>query len=96
LRICQHALVQDAAYQDAGQFAAKENDVAGLLRAQQAGTDVIARSTEHGRVGHALAVVVKEGEISVGLICAPGAHGVGSDIVEIRLGRREKRTLATR
>jgi hypothetical protein len=51
--------VQDAADQDAGQLAAEENDVAGLLGTQQAGTDIIARSTEHGRVGQALAVVVK-------------------------------------
>ena len=93
LSSCQHALVQDAAHQDAGQLAAEENDVAGLLGTQQAGTDVIARSTEHGRVGQALAVVVKEGEISVGLICVPGAHGVGGDIVEIRLGPAGKANL---
>ena len=36
----QHALVQHAAYQDAGQLAAEENDVAGLLGTQQAGPDV--------------------------------------------------------
>jgi hypothetical protein len=46
----QHALVQDAAHQDAGRLSAKEYDVAGLLGTQQAGTDVIARSTERGRV----------------------------------------------
>jgi hypothetical protein len=55
----QHALVQDAANQDTGQFAAEEDDVAGLLGTQQAGTNVIARSTERGRVGQALAIVVK-------------------------------------
>jgi hypothetical protein len=56
LKAWQHALVQDAAHQDAGRLSAKENDVAGLLGTQQAGTDVIARSTERGRVGQALAV----------------------------------------
>ena len=55
----QHALVQDAAHQDAGQLAAEENDVAGVLGSQQAGPYVIARSTERRRVGQALAVVVK-------------------------------------
>ena len=47
----QHALVQDAAHQDAGRLAAEEDDVAGLLGTQQPGTDVIARSTQDGRVG---------------------------------------------
>jgi len=56
----------------------RENRHLGLL--------IPARSTEHGRVGQALAVVVKQGEISVGLICVSGAHGVGGDIVEIRFG----------
>lgn len=78
--------MEDAGDEDRSGRAPVEYDVAALLHAMQAGTDVPTGAIEQRRLGEVVATGLKLGEIFVGLMLAPAVERAGADVEEIGFG----------
>ena len=84
----EHALVEDAGYEDAGCGLAEEDDVLAVLGAAEVWVEITAGAAARWIQCELLAVRLEAVEIFVCLGFAPDAGGVGSDVLEIELRMR--------
>jgi hypothetical protein len=83
----QHALMQDARYQDAPRFDPIKHHMQAMFHAAQAGPNVIAEAAQLRVVRKALATGFKAIEVADGLVFAPCVKSVGADVHEVGLGK---------
>jgi hypothetical protein len=83
----QHALVEDAGYQDTLGFNPVEQNMPPAFHAAQAGPDVIAGTTHLGVIRKLAATGFKIVDVTEGLILSPGLQRVGGDVPKVSLGK---------
>ena len=88
--IGQHPLMEHAGNENAGTFLAVEHDVLSMLKAAQAGANLIANSAKPRIVGKRLATSLKLVNVADGLGDTPFAKGVSADTQQVSLGAARK------
>src|SRR5450755_1402185 len=83
----QHALMEDARYQDAVGRNPVEQNVPSVFDAAQTGPYVIAGTTQRRVVRKLSATRFETVDVTDGLILSPGSQCVGGDIQQVGLGQ---------
>jgi hypothetical protein len=89
----QHALMEDAGKQNSAGLLAVEQDMPAVLKAAQAGTNVLAKAAQGRIAGQHLATILQFVEVVCGLGLAPSAEGKFADAQQVGLGAARKSEL---
>src|SRR5271154_1213315 len=87
LSFWQHALMQDARYQDSPGFTPVENNMSPVFHATQAGPDLITGAAQLWIIPELLAARFKSLDIADRLIFSPFIQRVSADVHQVRLGK---------
>jgi len=82
--------MEDAGNQDSARLLTVEHDMPAVLKAAQAGTNILAKAAQSRIAGQHLATILQFAEVACGLGLAPFAEGIFADAQQIGLGAARK------